>query len=110
MTGFYRIKIIDFGTAKIYEQNKSENKIIGSSYYIAPEVLHKNYNEKCDIWSVGVILYILLCGRAPFTGHNHNEILSKIKIGNYDLKRKPFDSISIEAKDLIKKMLRNECK
>ena len=105
VTGFYRIKIIDFGTAKIYEQNKNENKIIGSSYYIAPEVLHKNYNEKCDIWSVGVILYILLCGRAPFTGHNHNEILSKIKIGNYDLKRKPFDTISIEAKDLIKKCL-----
>ena len=49
-TGFYNVKIIDFGTAKIYEKNKNLNKIIGSSYYIAPEVLLKNYNEKCDIW------------------------------------------------------------
>ena len=104
-TGFYSIKIIDFGTAKIYEKNKNENKIIGSSYYIAPEVLMKNYNEKCDIWSCGVILYILLSGRAPFTGHKDREVLQKIKQGRYDLKRKPFDNTSVEAKDLIKRSL-----
>ena len=104
-TGFYTVKIIDFGTAKIYEKNKNENKIIGSSYYIAPEVLMKNYNEKCDIWSCGVILYILLSGRAPFTGQKDGDVLQKIKQGHYDLKRKPFDKISMEAKDLIKKCL-----
>lgn len=104
-TGFYNVKIIDFGTAKIYEKNKNENKVIGSSYYIAPEVLLKNYNEKCDIWSCGVILYILLSGRAPFTGHRDGDVLQKIKQGSYDLKRKPFDQISVEAKDLIRKCL-----
>ena len=104
-TGFYNVKIIDFGTAKIYEKNKNLNKIIGSSYYIAPEVLLKNYNEKCDIWSCGVILYILLSGRAPFTGQRDGDVLQKIKQGHYDLKRKPFDKISVEAKDLIKKCL-----
>ena len=102
-TGFYTVKIIDFGTAKIYEKNKNENKIIGSSYYIAPEVLMKNYNEKCDIWSCGVILYILLSGRAPFTGQKDGDVLQKIKQGHYDLKREPFYKISMEAKDLIKK-------
>ena len=100
-TGFYNVKIIDFGTAKIYEKNKNLNKIIGSSYYIAPEVLLKNYNEKCDIWSCGVILYILLCGKVPFNGKNDSEILQKIKGGKYDLNRHPFESVSDEAKDLI---------
>ena len=104
-THFYNIKIIDFGTAKIYEKNKNEDKIIGSAYYIAPEVLNKNYNEKCDIWSCGVILYILLCGKVPFNGKNDSEILQKIKGGKYDLNRHPFESVSDEAKDLIKKCL-----
>jgi calcium-dependent protein kinase len=103
--GTYNLKIIDFGTAKIYEKNKAEKKVIGSSYYIAPEVLNKDYNEKCDIWSCGVILYILLSGRAPFSGDNDNAILNKIKKGTYDLKRTPFNRTSMEAKDLIRKLL-----
>ena len=52
------VKIIDFGTAKLFEKNKKEKDVVGSSYYIAPEVLKQNYNEKCDTWSVGVILYM----------------------------------------------------
>jgi calcium-dependent protein kinase len=104
-TGFLSIKIIDFGTAKIYEKNKNENKIIGSSYYIAPEVLEKNYNEKCDIWSCGVILYTLLSGKLPFTGRKQGEILRKILLGKYNMKGDPFDSISYEGKDLVKKCL-----
>jgi calcium-dependent protein kinase len=103
--GFYQLKIIDFGTAKLYERNKSEKKIIGSSYYIAPEVLNKNYNEKCDLWSCGVILYILISGRAPFSGEKDSIILEKIKIGKYDLSRSPFNKISAECKDLIRKLL-----
>lgn len=103
--GTYNLKIIDFGTAKIYEKNKAEKKIIGSSYYIAPEVLNKDYNEKCDVWSCGVILYILLSGRAPFSGDSDNAILNKIKKGTYDLKRSPFNRTSLEAKDLIRKLL-----
>lgn len=101
---FINIKVIDFGTAKIFDKNKSENKVIGSAYYIAPEVLNSKYNEKCDIWSCGVILYILLSGRPPFGGDD-NEIMSKIKIGKYDLKSDPWGSISSEAKDLINQML-----
>jgi calcium-dependent protein kinase len=101
----YNIKVIDFGTAKILEKNKQEKKVIGSSYYIAPEVLEKNYNEKSDLWSCGVIMYILLCGKAPFTGETDNIILEKIKLGDFEMKDPVWSKISNEAKDLIKKLL-----
>lgn len=101
----YNIKIIDFGTAKIYEKNKSETKVIGSSYYIAPEVLTENYNQMCDLWSCGVILFILLSGKPPFSGKNDSIILEKIKIGKYNMQIKQFENISNEAKDLITNLL-----
>jgi len=55
----------------------------GTAYYIAPEVINNCYNEKCDMWSCGVILYILLCGCPPFSGESDDEIFKKIKIGKY---------------------------
>ncbi len=100
-----KIKIIDFGTAKIFEKNKVERKIIGSSYYIAPEVLSKSYNEKCDLWSCGVIMYILLSSSPPFNGRNDNEIIENIKKGYYDLESSIWQKISNEAKHLIKNLL-----
>ena len=77
-SGFHHIKIIDFGTAKVFSREKRENALIGSAYYIAPEVLNKNYTEKCDIWSCGIIMYILLTGRPPFNGKTEEEIMRKI--------------------------------
>ena len=104
-SGFHHIKIIDFGTAKVFSREKRENALIGSAYYIAPEVLNKNYTEKCDIWSCGIIMYILLTGRPPFNGKTEEEIMRKIKIGIYDMEKYPWGVISKEGKDFISKLL-----
>lgn len=79
--------------------------MLGTAYYIAPEVIKKNYDEKCDIWSLGVILYILLCGYPPFSGDNDDEILAAVRNGNLVFDDEDWHSISAPAKDLIKKML-----
>lgn len=99
------IKICDFGTSKMFEKGQIEKKVIGSSYYIAPEVLSKNYNEKCDIWSCGVILYILLSQQPPFGGDNDVEITQNVKKGKYDIDCEPFNRCSDACRDLIKKLL-----
>ena len=108
--GYHPIKIIDFGTAKVFQKEKAEHLLIGSAYYIAPEVLSRNYTELCDLWSCGVIMYILLTGRPPFNGSSEEEIMKKIKEGNYDLKKYPWGIISEEAKDLLKGLLQVNAK
>ena len=82
--GCLQVKLIDFGTAKIFEKGHQENKYVGSSYYMAPEIIKRKYDEKCDLWSIGVILYILLTGRPPFDGNDDDEILENVKKGVYD--------------------------
>ena len=103
--GLPMVKICDFGTSKIFEKGAVQRKLVGSSYYIAPEVLKKHYNEKCDVWSCGVITYILLSARPPFGGNDDNDIMERVAIGKYDLESPPFDKVSNSAKDLIRKLL-----
>ena len=81
------------------------NQIYGTAYYIAPEILKSDYNEKCDVWSIGVILFILLGGRPPFGGDNDKEILDAVKQGVFSFAGPEWKSISSDAKDLIKLML-----
>ena len=102
------IKIIDFGTAKIFEKNKKEKDVVGSSYYIAPEVLKQNYNEKCDTWSVGIILYMALVGKAPFDGKDDDEIIHKIAKANYNNKDSKLLNHSSEVRDLLSKLLEKD--
>ena len=104
--GNYHIKLIDFGTAKIFKPGKKMNKFIGTSYYIAPEVLKEKYDEKCDVWSCGIILYILLCGYPPFNGNTNVEIFHAIQNQNPLFAGEEWDDITNEAKELIKLMLR----
>ena len=102
---FPRIKICDFGTSKMFEKGAIQRKLVGSSYYIAPEVLKKHYDEKCDLWSCGVILYILLSGRPPFGGENDKEIMERVALGKYDIQSSPFNKVSKSGIDLIQKLL-----
>ena len=77
----------------------------GTAYYLAPEILMKSYDEKADIWSIGIIMFILLSGRPPFNADNDLEIMRQIKVGHYSLKNRIWDNISTHAKDLIKGLL-----
>ena len=62
------LKVIDFGLSRVFNKDKKMNQRLGTPYYVAPEVLKKKYDEKCDIWSIGIILHILLTGNPPFLG------------------------------------------
>jgi len=77
----------------------------GTPYYIAPEVLNNSYDEKCDLWSIGVILYILLCGYPPFNGANDEQIIKNVKLGKFRTDEEEWQSISSEAIDLVNKLL-----
>ena len=101
----FNIKIIDFGTARIFDKSKNPQSIVGSSYYIAPEVLKQRYNKECDLWSVGVILYMFIVGHAPFDGCDDEEITSNIQSGIYSKVDKRWKKASREVKDLIQKLL-----
>ena len=102
----YVLKIIDFGTAKIFDKNKKASAIVRSSYYIAPEVLNKKYGCECDLWSAGVILYMFIVGHAPFDGKSDREIMEKVKKGDYLKNEKRWRNASKEVRDLINKLLK----
>ena len=101
----FNIKIIDFGTARIFDNKKKPQSIVGSSYYIAPEVLNQKYGKECDLWSVGVILYMFIVGHAPFDGCDDEEITGNIQKGIYKKDDKRWKKASKEVKDLIQKLL-----
>lgn len=72
------LKVIDFGTSQTFDPNAKMHQTYGTPYYIAPEILAGDYTERCDVWSCGVILYILLCGKPPFDGESDEEILKNV--------------------------------
>ena len=78
---------------------------VGTAYYIAPEVLEGFYDEKCDIWSAGIILYILLCGYPPFNGDDDDEIMKCVKTKIFSYPEEEWNSVSDDAKNLINRIL-----
>ena len=96
------IKLIDFGLSRKYDKEQKMHSILGTPYYVAPEVLKGEYDEKCDIWSIGAVTYLLLCGEPPFTGNSNNEIFKKIVNDNVKFNFYKWKNISNNAKDFVR--------
>ncbi|XP_051129430.1 calcium-dependent protein kinase 1-like isoform X2 [Andrographis paniculata] len=104
------LKATDFGLSVFFKPGEVFKDLVGSAYYVAPEVLRRSYSAEADIWSAGVILYILLSGVPPFWGENEQGIFDAILRGHLDFVSDPWPSISGSAKDLVKKMLQADPK
>ena len=104
------IKVIDFGLSQVISPQRKLKTKVGTAYYVSPEILNGAYSEKCDIWSAGVILYILLSGDPPFNGPSDLAIYKKIAEMKFDFPENKWSRISDEAKDLIKHMIAPENK
>jgi calcium-dependent protein kinase len=98
------IKVIDFGLSQITSNKDKLSSPVGTAYYVSPEILNGEYNQKCDIWSAGIILCVLLTGEPPFNGPNETVIYNKIKNFEYCFSER-WRYISYEAKDLVSHML-----
>ena len=104
----YEIKLIDFGCSKYFVNKNKHTRlsgIIGTSLYCSPEVVADLYDELCDEWSCGVLMYILLSGEPPFQGETEEEIFQKIKKCKYNFNSRAFDDVSDNCKNLIKQLL-----
>lgn len=99
------LKATDFGLSVFFKPGETFSDVVGSPYYVAPEVLCKSYGPEADIWSAGVILYILLSGVPPFWGETEKGIFDQVLHGELDFASDPWPGISENAKDLIRKML-----
>ncbi|KAL4592796.1 hypothetical protein LXL04_005801 [Taraxacum kok-saghyz] len=104
------LKATDFGLSVFFKPGDVFKDLVGSAYYVAPEVLRRRYGAEADIWSAGVILYILLSGVPPFWGETEQSIFDAVLRGNLDFISDPWPSISSSAKDLVKKMLKSDPK
>uniref|UniRef100_R7WAR1 CDPK-related protein kinase n=1 Tax=Aegilops tauschii TaxID=37682 RepID=R7WAR1_AEGTA len=125
------MKLIDFGLSDFIRPDERLNDIVGSAYYVAPEVLHRSYNERlndivgsayyvapevlhrsysmeADIWSIGVITYILLCGSRPFWARTESGIFRSVLRADPNLDDSPWPSVSAEAKDFVKRFLNKD--
>ncbi|KAF5462042.1 hypothetical protein F2P56_018083 [Juglans regia] len=103
-----KLKTTDFGLSIFYKPGEAFHDVVGSPYYVAPEVLKKHYGPEADVWSAGVILYILLSGVPPFWAETETGIFRQILQGKLDFESAPWPSISESAKDLIRKMLERD--
>mmetsp|Transcript_30930 Transcript_30930/g.74749 ORF Transcript_30930/g.74749 Transcript_30930/m.74749 type:complete len:446 (+) Transcript_30930:453-1790(+) len=99
------LKLIDFGLSTHYTPGHRLSRVVGSSYYVAPEVLKKSYTEACDLWSLGVIVYMLLSGAPPFYGKNDEAIKASIVHGEYQFPHELFRDVSDDAMAFVSCLL-----
>ncbi|KAL1214367.1 CDPK-related kinase 5 [Cardamine amara subsp. amara] len=103
-----QLKAIDFGLSDYVRPDERLNDIVGSAYYVAPEVLHRSYSTEADIWSVGVIVYILLCGSRPFWARTESGIFRAVLKADPSFDDPPWPLLSSEARDFVKRLLNKD--
>ncbi|CAK9166455.1 unnamed protein product [Ilex paraguariensis] len=103
-----QLKTIDFGLSDFVKPDERLNDIVGSAYYVAPEVLHRSYSTEADVWSIGVIAYILLCGSRPFWARTESGIFRSVLKADPSFEEPPWPSLSSEAKDFVKRLLNKD--
>ncbi|XP_068661465.1 CDPK-related kinase 1-like [Aristolochia californica] len=102
------LKVIDFGLSDYVKPDDRLNDIVGSAYYVAPEVLHRAYGTEADMWSIGVIAYILLCGSRPFWARTESGIFRAVLKADPSFEEAPWPSLSTEAKDFVRRLLNKD--
>lgn len=102
------MKVIDFGLSDFIKPEQRLNDIVGSAYYVAPEVLHRSYSYEADIWSIGVITYILLCGSRPFWARTESGIFRSVLRADPNFDDSPWPTVSPEAKDFVRRLLNKD--
>lgn len=102
------LKAIDFGLSDFVKPDERLNDIVGSAYYVAPEVLHRSYGTEADMWSIGVIAYILLCGSRPFWARTESGIFRAVLKADPSFEEAPWPSLSSDAKDFVKRLLNKD--
>jgi calcium-dependent protein kinase len=104
--GLQTLKLIDFGLSTRFNDDTILQTKTGTPYYVAPQVLAGKYDQRCDIWSCGVIMYVLHCGYPPFYGEADVDVLSKVRLGNYSFNAADWKGVSDDAKNLIRMCLK----
>ncbi|NP_001167827.1 putative protein kinase superfamily protein [Zea mays] len=102
------LKVIDFGLSDFVKPDERLNDIVGSAYYVAPEVLHRSYATEADMWSIGVIAYILLCGSRPFWARTESGIFRAVLKAEPSFDEAPWPTLTAEAKDFVKRLLNKD--
>ncbi|KAJ4972315.1 hypothetical protein NE237_005414 [Protea cynaroides] len=102
------LKAIDFGLSDFVKPDERLNDIVGSAYYVAPEVLHRSYGTEADMWSIGVIAYILLCGSRPFWARTESGIFRAVLKADPSFEEAPWPSLSSDAKDFVNRLLNKD--
>ncbi|RRT60645.1 hypothetical protein B296_00014883 [Ensete ventricosum] len=102
------MKLIDFGLSDFIKPDERLSDIVGSAYYVAPEVLHRSYSMEADIWSIGVIAYILLCGSRPFWARTESGIFHAVLKADPNFDDPPWPDVSPGAKDFVKRLLNKD--
>lgn len=102
------LKLIDFGLSIPCSPEDTLTEVVGTASYVAPQVLFRSYNNQCDLWSCGIIMYIMLCGHPPFRGRNQQELLAKVRDAGFVFDAKIWTTISRGAKSMISMLLQKD--